>query len=187
MKKYLVLCFVTIAASLPAQTKVGTSAANFLQIGVGARGAAMGESAVANGSDLSAVYWNPALAANVQKGQAYFNQIKWFAGIDLSYGSVLLNMGNLGNFAATFYSLSSGQIAVTTEERPEGTGELYEAQDLMIALSYARALTDRFNFGGTFKIVNSTIWNTTAATMAVDIGLTYKTPLRPVIRWDLAE
>ena len=181
MKRASVFLIIIILSSpLASQTKVGTSVANFLQIGVGARGQAMGESAVANGSDLSAVYWNPSLAANAEKSQAYFNQIRWFAGIDLSYGAVMVNLGDMGNFAASFYSLNSGQLAVTTEERPEGTGALFQAQDLMIGLSYARGLTDRFNIGGTLKFINSSIWNATASTMAVDIGLTYQTPFSPV-------
>lgn len=175
-------CFIIF--SLPylsaAQTKVGTSVGNFLQIGVGARGNAMGESAVASSTDISAIYWNPALMATVGNGQAYFNQIKWFADIDLSYGSVLLNLGNLGNVAVSFYTLNSGQIEVTTEERPEGTGDLYTAQDIMAGLSYGRGLTDRFNIGGTLKYIRSTIWNTSAATMAVDLGLTYRTPFDPI-------
>jgi len=173
----IIFCIHSLAFG---QSKVGTSAANFLQIGVGARGVALGDAATASGKDISGVYWNPALIANVNQGQVYFNHIDWFAGIDLNYGSAMLSFGNQGNFALTVFSLNTDQIEVTTEEYPDGTGDLYTVQDLMVALSYGRALTDRFKIGGTVKVIRSTIWNTSASAIAVDVGLTYRTPFNPV-------
>ena len=46
-------------------TKVGTSAAQFMKIGVGARATAMGESFVAVSNDASAIFWNPAGIASL--------------------------------------------------------------------------------------------------------------------------
>jgi len=172
---------VSLVCSISAQTKVGTTAAAFLQIGAGSRSTAMGETVGAFGSDVSSSYWNPALAANLTRHQVYFNHISWFADIDLEYGAVMFNLGSWGNVSASFYTLNSGQIEVTTEERPEGTGEKYNVQDMMIGLSYARALTDRFNIGGTIKLVQSSIWNMSASTLALDLGLSYQTPLNPVV------
>ena len=47
--------------------RVGISAFQFLKLGAGARGVAMGESFVAVANDASALYWNPA-------GMVQFNQ-----------------------------------------------------------------------------------------------------------------
>ena len=93
-----------------AQSKVGTTAAGFLQIGAGARGVAMGETAVASARDLSAVYWNPALAADLDGHHVYFNHTDWFVGIDINYGSAMLNLGNAGRFAFSVYSLTSQEV-----------------------------------------------------------------------------
>ncbi|MDA0378244.1 MAG: hypothetical protein O2899_02035, partial [Bacteroidetes bacterium] len=49
-------------------TKVGTTAAQFLKLGVGARAVAMGGSFVAESSDLSALYWNPAGLSKISGG-----------------------------------------------------------------------------------------------------------------------
>ncbi|MDZ7340373.1 MAG: PorV/PorQ family protein [candidate division KSB1 bacterium] len=183
MKKSLFVIFIVfcLVLSAEAQTKVGTTAAGFLQIGPASRIMSMGEAAGALATDVTSLYWNPALGADLTQNQVYFNHISWFADIKLEYGILMLNLGNWGKVAASFYTLNSGQIEVTTEERPEGTGEKYDAQDLMIGLTYARRLTDRFGIGGTVKFIRSTIWNMNASTMAMDLGLAYQTPLQPVV------
>lgn len=158
------------------QSKVGTTAANFLQIGVGGRGVATGDASTASSRDISGIFWNPALGAFSETHEVYFNHIQWFAGIELNYGSALLAFGGLGNFAATFYSLTTDQIEVTTEDYPNGTGDVYTVQDLMVALSYSRPLTNRFNIGGSAKYIHSQIWNNSASAFAIDVGLTYRLP-----------
>lgn len=180
MRERVGLLLVLLAAAAGAQTKVGTTAGAFLQIGVGGRGAAMGETAVASAADVSAIYWNPALAATLNRGQAYFNHTTWFADIAVNYGAVMLHFDDLGQFALSFCSLNSGQLEITTEEREEGTGELFTVQDLMLGLTYSRGLTDRFNFGGTVKLIRQALWDMSATTVGLDVGLTYRTPFNPV-------
>lgn len=176
----MITVLVMLPVLLTAQSKVGTSAANFLQIGAGARGVGLGEAASASYRDISGIYWNPSLVAYAQNNQVYFNHTRWFADIDLSYGSALLMLGGYGNVAVTFYTLRTDQIEVTTEEYPNGTGALYTAQDMMVALSHGVALTNRFNMGLSLKYINSQIWNNKASAFAADIGLTYKTPLERI-------
>ena len=176
------ILFMIIIMTVPAfaQSKVGTAAAGFLQIGAGARAVSMGETAVASGRDLSSLYWNPALVADLDGHQLYFNHTDWFVDIDLNYGSAMLNFGNNGRIALTVYTMTSQEMDVITEERVQGTGEVFRVQDLMFGLTYSRALTDRFNLGITAKLVRSSIWNMNATTGAVDVGLTYRTPFEPV-------
>lgn len=163
-----------------AQSKVGTSAANFLQIGLGARGVSLGEAASTNASDISGVYWNPSLAVQMNGHQVYFNHVQWFADVDLNFGAAMLDFGSFGRIGVMFSSLTTDQMEVTTELYPDGTGELFTAQDMMVGLFYSRSLTDKFNIGGTIKYVNSEIWNISASAFAVDVGLTYQTPYDPV-------
>ena len=106
--------------------------------------------------------------------------VQWFANIDLNFGAAMLDFGDMGKFGLMFASLNTDQMEVTTELFPEGTGDLFTAQDVVIGLFYSRSLTDRFNIGGTFKYINSTIWNMSADAIALDFGLTYKTPYEPI-------
>lgn len=176
-----IFLFVFLATMVNAQSKVGTTAGNFLQIGVGGRAVSMGESAVTHGMDLSALYWNPALGVNLTTNQAYFNNISWLAGITLNYGAVMFNLGSMGNVAAMAYVLNSGEMEVTTELRPEGTGELFTVQEIMIGLNYNRSITQRFSIGGTFKYIHSGLWNMNASAIAADLGITYRTPYDPLV------
>jgi len=65
-------------------------------------------------------------------------------------------------------------MEITTELEPNGTGRFFEAQDLMVGLSYARSLTDKFRAGVTEKYVRQSIWNETASAFAIDIGTQYE-------------
>ena len=179
----LILCIVLLtfnSGQANGQSKVSTTASNFLLIGTGARNVGMGETAAATGRDLSGLYWNPALIADLQGHHVYFNRTEWFVDVDLNYASAMLNMGTSGRFAFTVYTLTSPEMEVITEERVQGTGELFRVQDMMIGLTYSRQLTDRFQIGMTAKYIRNAIWNMAASTGAVDVGFTYQTPYRPV-------
>jgi len=50
-------------------SKVGTTAGEFLKIGVGSRATAMGGAFVAVSNDVSSLYWNPAGIAKLEKNE----------------------------------------------------------------------------------------------------------------------
>jgi len=180
MKKLFSL--VVMALCLPilamAQSKVGTTSAPFLEIGVGARNVAMGEASVSTANDITALYWNPAGLTNLKNVEVGFQHITWFAGTQLQYAACGINLGNAGAIGLSMYSMGSGEMEVRTLEYEEGTGETFNVQDLSIGLSYARALTDNFSIGGTAKLINSRLWRMSAKTMALDLGVQYQTPLK---------
>lgn len=159
-------------------TKVGTTSAQFLKIGVGARAIALGGSFVAEANDLSALYWNPAGLSQLQGGAVDLSRTQYIADIDYSYAAFGFNLGNMGTVAASLIFLDSGDMRVRTTSRPEGTGELFKVQDYALQFSYARALTDNFAIGTTVKYISETIWHSTASATAFDIGILFTTPFR---------
>jgi long-subunit fatty acid transport protein len=158
-------------------TKRGTTAAPFLEVGVGARAVAMGESFVALANDVSSMYWNPAGLAAMNRSEGIFAHTEWIADIGLDYAALALNLGEGGVVGASMYIMNSGNMLVTTEERPEGNGDIFTVQDMYIGVSYARRLTDRFSIGGTFKYIHQSLWQLSASTVAFDAGLQFATPL----------
>jgi hypothetical protein len=157
-------------------TKVGTTAAQFMKLGVGARAIALGGTFVAQANDLSALYWNPAGLSNISGGAVQFSHTEYLADISYNYAAFGINVGQLGTIAASLLYLDSGDMEVRTTANPEGTGELFKKQDLALQLSYARALTDRFSIGTTFKFIREQIWHSSASAMAFDVGVLFTTP-----------
>ncbi|MDZ7292479.1 MAG: PorV/PorQ family protein [candidate division KSB1 bacterium] len=156
-------------------SKVGITAAPFLSIGVGARAIAMGGAFVATANDASALYWNPAGLAPLQRSELLLVHTRWIAGTDFNYAGVVLPLGEFGTLGGSITSLTTGDMAVRTIERPEGTGELFSASDLAIALTYSRHLTDRFSIGFNVKYINQRIWHESASGFALDMGTLFVT------------
>ncbi|WP_245771941.1 PorV/PorQ family protein [Rhodothermus profundi] len=162
-------------------TKVGTTSAQFLKLGVGARPLALGGAYVAMGTDLPALYWNVAGLAWFRGGAAQFTHTNYLAGISYDVALVAISLGAAGSIGAGLYYLNSGEMLVRTVEEPEGTGERFSVQSLALQLSYARRLTDRFSLGGSIKYIRETIWHSSASAVAVDIGVRFITPFERLV------
>lgn len=176
-----VWCAALYAAGLPADahaqkvSKVGTTAGEFLQIGVGARAMALGGAFVAAADDATALYWNPAGLAHLAQGEALAAHSEWLADINFDYLGVGLPMGGLGTVGLSVTMLSVPEMLVRTEDRQEGTGETFDAADLAVGLSVGRAVTDRFSVGLTAKFIQQRIWHAAATGFALDLGTQFRT------------
>ncbi len=153
-----------------AQTKVGSTAAPFLNIGVGPRAIAMGGGFSATANDVTALYWNPAGISRTEYNEAMFSHTNWFADITFNWAGTKINLGDYGALGMSVTYLDYGKMEVTTMREQEGTGEYFTAKDISLALSYAYNLTDRFSIGGSVKYVNQSIWNSSADAIAFDLG-----------------
>lgn len=160
------------------QNKVGTTSATFLNAGIDARGAAMGNAQVAIADRVSALHWNPAGIAKITGHAAAFTHADWFLDTQLQNVGVVLNGGQMGNLGLSLTAYNYGEIEVTRVDVPEGTGEMFSPLDLALGLTYARNLTTRFALGGTARYVRQTIWNSSATGFAVDLGVNYRTDFR---------
>jgi len=166
-----VLSFCVLRAQNP---NIGTAGAQFLKIPVGARAASLGGAFTSCGDDASSLFWNPAGSIGVKHSALTASHEEWWAGTRLSHAAFVHSFEDIGSFGFSFTSMTMDKIAVTTEEDPEGTSGLtFDAQDLMLGVSYARMLTEDFSVGITAKYVHQRIWNETAGGLAVDIGTLY--------------
>lgn len=190
MKRLLTIIFLMIiffALQAQAQTsntgtitKSGTTAAQFLKIGVDARASSMGGAFAAMTGDLSAMHWNPAGLGQHTGLEAMFVHNDWLADMSFNYFAFAFDIRGLGILGFNVVSLSVPDDIVRTVEEPEGTGELFHAGDLSLGLTYARQLTDRFSIGGTVKLIRQSIWHMNATTVAADIGALFITPFNNV-------
>ncbi len=156
-------------------SRIGTTAASFLEFGFGSAGSSMGDAYVSVANDLSSIYWNPAGLTQLRRGEAMFMYQPWVVDINSTFTGVGLKVGNLGTFAIGLINVDYGEMDVTTLDFQEGTGERFTANDFAASVSFARRLVDWFSFGASGKIIGSRIWHTSATAIAMDMGLIINT------------
>lgn len=157
-------------------TKVGTTVAQFLKIGAGARSVAMGGSAAAMDGDVYSIYWNPGSLARLKTpGEASFNHTQWLADVDYDYVASGLTIDGFGTLGLSVTSLRVPEDIVRTEINPEGDGRRWGYSAFSMGLSFARSLTDRFSIGFTAKYIREGLWNMSAQGFAFDVGTIYTT------------
>ena len=172
-----IIIMLTFAANTFAQkpNRVGTTSADFLAIGFGSAGAAMGDAYVSVVSDLSASYWNPAGLSYLQQNEAQFTYQPWVADISTSFTGVGIVFPNIGAFALGMINAGYGDMEVTNLTMQDGTGEIFNAADFAVSLSFARRLAQWFAFGASGKYISSKIWHTNANAFALDLGVIVNT------------
>jgi len=176
----VVVALLVVTTSYGAFSKVGTTGANFLKIGVG-RATAMGDAFAAVADDASACYYNPAGLAQVGRS-VQLNHTNWFADLNHDNIAVVLPVG-FGTLGFNVTALTMGPMQITTLDNPntlprEDLGEglaTFNASDFAAGVSYARIITDKLSFGLTAKVVSQTVMDMAASAVGADLGLHYNT------------
>ncbi len=184
MRKLLTICVLIPLFLFPAtilgQSKVGTTAAPFLTIGVGSRPQAMGGAFVSMADDAHALFWNPAGLARMPRSEVLMVHSTWLADMSFDFVGACFVLGRAGTLGASATLLSVGEMEITTELEQEGTGRYFDSYDVAGALSYGYMFYDRFSIGATLKYVHQQIWNESASGIAFDVGTLLITPLHDI-------
>lgn len=160
------------------QAKVGTTGAQFLELGVSARSMGMGGAYTAVSNDIASVYYNPAGLTSLLGTEIMASYIDMPA--DVQYGFVgigfpLESVGGVIGFAA--YGLTSGSMDEMTYYRIP-TGRSFAWNDLAVSVSYGRYLTDRFSIGFTLRYIGEFVHDYSASSWSADVGTSYNTGYR---------
>jgi len=123
---------------------------------------------------LESIYYNPAGLDISQRTEAMFSYMNYIADINISYLAIGTSLGDFGSIALSIKSLDVGNIPVTTNELPDGTGSTYSPGFVTVGLTYSKVLTDRVSIGTNVKLLSETIGNTSATGFAIDAGVQYK-------------
>ncbi|RMD91383.1 MAG: hypothetical protein D6813_07770 [Calditrichaeota bacterium] len=170
--KRLILFYILIYGMLvvPIRAQQGSTAAQFLKIGIDARAAGMGEAVVANVTDVSAIFWNPAGLVHVPRVSFMFSHNDWIADLSHDFIGIAFPLGHSSALGVSFVTLNMGEIEINTIEEPNGTGSFFDASDLAVGITFSRRLTDRFSVGVSAKYVRQSIQNEVANGVSFDIG-----------------
>jgi len=168
---------VTKAQVLPSfgGSRAGTAGLQFLKIAPDARSAALAGSYAAIVDDVSAMYWNPAGLTHMDSGKYHFqfSHASYMAEVGLNFAGFAFTQNRYNFWGISLISLNSGEMPVTTEFQPYGTGQTFSVSNIMIGLSFAKILSNNFSFGLTGKYVYENITDVTIQNGLVDFGFVY--------------
>jgi len=152
----------------------GTGAYQFLQLGVGARPAALGEAFAGVSGDINALYWNPSGIAGLERTELSMTHTLWLQGI--TYSNIAYARPALGGvIGAAFNLLATGDI-----QKADNTGlrldESYGMTDTLAVVSYARSWGG-LALGANFKYISSRLEEEASRSYAADAGALYSCAL----------
>jgi len=173
MKKGLIVVLLILNIGFAAG--VGTTAANYLKIGAGARATAMADTYVGLANDISSVYWNPAGITEMDKTEIGFTNLNHLVGISSKTLSGIVPIDkthfiggyytNLGTPEDDETQFSSGGLAYSE------TGDTFKSAVNIIALSYGHRWNEKLAFGGNLKMINEDLAGEKSDGMLIDLGL----------------
>ena len=181
MKRFLTILLICASSAfgqnlfpLLGGQRIGTAAATFLKIDVGAQATAMSGAAAALATDATTLYWNPAAAAHIPGNFLTVSHTEW--PIDIQYEYLgYIHQFSFGTIGLSMGMLHMPEMEVTTEYYPTGTGEYFNFYDYFVGLSYALKMTERFSFGFSFKIVEENLAGLRMGNWMIDFGTFYWT------------
>lgn len=153
---------ITVAA------EYGTTTAGFLKIGVGARAMGLGGAFTSVADDPSAVYWNPAGIARMEKSQLQFSHYSWYQDIKIENLFVTFP-GKRLSFGAGVTYLDYGKFE--SYDEAGNIGEELSMYDLAAAFSLSINLNDMFSAGATAKYIEQSFDIVKANSYAFDAGI----------------
>lgn len=192
-KLFIALLLLITGVNVHAQFRKYSN--EFLNIGAGARGLAMGGAQVASVNDATAGYWNPAGLTGVKDyPSVHLMHAEYFAGIGkYDFGSIAIPVNNNKRVVG----LSVMRFAVDDIPNtlflvePDGSVnynniKTFSSADYAFLLSYAQSLKDeehkKLSFGGNVKIIHRKVGSfANAWGFGLDAGIQYR-----VNKWKLA-
>jgi hypothetical protein len=159
-------------------TSYGTTSGEFLLLGAGARGTALGGSFAAIVTDVSALYYNPAGAALLERPGIMVGTYDYLADTRYSWGGVAFPLsGGARTIGFQLGTFGFKDQPIYTEEQPNGTGGTYSVNQTFVGGTFAQNFSDRFSAGITAKYVNDRLGTVSGSAFAVDFGTNFHASL----------
>lgn len=158
-------------------TKVGTTGAQFLKLGSGARPTALGDAFAGVPDDINAVTSNPAGLSTISRSEFVGMHAQWLEGLSYNFGAFVYPT-NHGAFAVSAFTLNVDDLQRRqNDETLQGT---FEAMDAWYSLSFARNLGPLTSIGLTARHLRQELADSRATGWSSDIGLMRRMRNRPV-------
>jgi hypothetical protein len=177
----LALTLVVAPRSVVCQTD-GRYGGDPLLVGAGARSLGMGSAFVAISDDATAIYWNPAGLASLEKNELQIQHAEQFGGSVDHDVFMLASPFPVGGFGIGLIRLGVDGIKLTSLEdpgnpagpdnRPVVTG-VESTTDYSLYLSYGRSVRPDLTVGASFKLIWRNLAVGDGSGYGIDLGLLY--------------
>jgi hypothetical protein len=156
----------------------GTTSAEFLTFGAGARGAALGGAYVAIATDVSSLYYNPGGAALMTGPEVQVATYDYVAETRYSWGGVAFPFsGGSRTIGLQIGTFGFDDQPVYTAAAPDGNGEFYSVSQTFAGITLAQNFSDRFSAGVTAKGIFDNLGDVSGSAFAVDFGTNFHADL----------
>jgi hypothetical protein len=182
--RYLAALILITAFSLPMdqvqagnKDRSGQAGAPELLINPWARSAGWGSVSTSNVMGLEGMFTNVAGLAFTRRTELIFAHTTWLkgSGCNISNFGLAQRLGESGVLGLSVFSMSFGELDVTTIDQPEGTGATFKPSLLNINLAYSKAFSNSIYGGIVIKIISESIPDASAQGIALDVGIQYVT------------
>lgn len=187
-------CVVALAMGLAApavaqvggtqdNTAYGGTAGEFLLLGAGARGAALGGSFAALVTDVTALYYNPGGLAQMTRPQAMVSSYSYVADTRYTWAGVGFPFaGGVRSIGLSLGTFGFADQPIYTIDNPDGDGRTYAVAQTFVGLTYGQNFSDRFAAGLTLKYIRDDLGDVAGSTVAVDFGTSFHASIgdRPI-------
>lgn len=183
MKKYTKQLFPVLLTGLMAlysssatagnEQRSGQAGATELLINPWARSSGWGGINTASVQGLEATFLNVAGLAGTENTEFILSSTSWLFDMQvnaLGFSKALADDAVLG---LSLTSIDFGDIEITEENSPEGTGSTYRPVVMNIGLSYAKKFTDNISGGATMRMISETTPDMKASGVSLDAGIQY--------------
>ncbi len=154
----------------------GEAGANQLLINPWARSAGLHTMNTSMATGTDAMFINVAGLSRINKMQVNLGNTRYLEGADIQVNSLgfATKVGKKGGaFGLSLVAFNFGDIEVTTENNPEGTGATYSPSFFNIGLSYSYTFDKKVSVGILLRGISENIADVGAFGIALDAGVQY--------------
>ena len=155
-------------------TAYGGASGEFLLLGAGARGTALGGAYAALATDVTAMYYNPAGLAQLARPGVMLTTSQYIADTKYAWAGIAFPLaGGVRSVGVSLGSFGFSDQPIYTLTDPDGNGRTYSVRQTFISGTLAQNFSDRFSAGVTLKFINDRLGTAKASGVAVDFGTNF--------------
>ena len=128
-------------------------------------------------SGVESMRINPAGLVRINKSEFVVAHTRYLEGTDIGINAFGLaqKIGKNGTFGVSIMAIDMGDIPVTTEAQPEGTGATFSPSLFNLGIGYGHIFENKVSVGITFRVISESTADLGAFGMAIDAGVQYVT------------